>query len=891
VQTGRLYANLTTLELRAELDGAAFSFPRVVAGSDIEVQFRLSRNIDGTPQLAADSIHALKASIGRVDQRPETGGYKLKIGDAVSANVTTLLQFNATADQVAGAINALTAAALTALLPCTVALDGGSYRIRFAAGASITGGITCPENALWPVSFIEINQVETEAGDYIYELRLTEAPVAQAVSYASIVPAPPTIIESRAGGSLDDTKWNEIQKLSIPPEFSGAFVIKRGYAVTKPIGLPTSGAEISDALAALADEGGSFEVTEEQDAVLIEFKGTMGGQDQDLLTVEVFDPPAGAATLTIGTNTPGMFALMRRAPANGEMILELDLELWLVDSEDPEIYRPVHFRSPITFIAPVSLDDQNVAAALVWNNPPAGTRYTPFSDDELLIGHRSYGAIRGDGVATSFVINHNLNTGYLRTSVRETASGGRELINGTDYTVVYTNTNSATIAFLLGAPATNAVLITIEGTQQPATYQAHTHPIGEITGLQAALDAIGADIANINSRLGLTPLSTAVGATTAPGITWKLPKFAEIFGARGTTDQVGLDLTSVDVAKLSAKGGGFFAAVHAVPGAPTALPASLTPGTPGVLYQNQTGNTIILPGGYGHRPRSVLDDGYAAYDGRQWYAVERYAFDEIFNGFEFTADYTLDQITVVGATFPEGTRVRVATTGALPSPLLVDVDYYVCYQSGNILQLSNTDGGMPINITNVGGGTHTIGLAPGSSFYPTDFNRELFFLAVNESELRPGFMFELFFGLELGLFKPESRAQYILVIEHGAFSEDADPNTTGQNLAAINWNATPLLSQRIMLTTTPVTRTFGCRVKRSSGGTLTSQKIIFGSEAGGDSVPASANFALRARLIRFDTEDSISTPRGYIGILGLDKSTDQTADTSALGTATIKPIA
>lgn len=900
MQTGRLYANLTNLELRSELDGAAFSFPKVVAGSDIEVQVRLSRNVEGSPQLVADAIHALKASLGRVDLRPETGGYKLRIGDASSDNVTTLLQFNATAQQIHDAIAALTATELATLKDCTVALDNGTYRIRFKDGGQMPGGITCPENMLWPVSFVEVNEVEIEDDQFIYELRLTQAPVAQAVSFASIVPAAPTIAEVRAGGSLDDTQWNEIQKLSIPPEYSGAFIIKRGYAATKPIGLPTSGAEIADALAAIADEGGSFEITEEQDAVLIEFKETMGGIDQDLLEVEVFDPPAGVPTFTLRTNTPGMFALMRRAPeTTGELILEFDLELWLVDSEDDEIYRLVHFRAPITFIAPVSLDDQNVAADLVWNKPPAGTRYTPFSDDELLIGHRSYGAIRGDGVATAFVINHNLDTGYLRTSVRETASAGAELINGTDFTVAYDNANSATITFLGGPPAANAVLITIEGTQQPATYQAHTHPIGEITGLRPALDAIGEDIALINSRLGISTLSGPAVGTSIPGVTWTLPKYAELFGIRGATAfDAALGIAAIDLGKLPRHGGGLLAALHKTSSTSLTVPLpSAGAGYVGTLYENDSGDTVLLPAGLKHRTQNLLDGEYAACDGRLWYKVARPAEDEVFTGFTFTVNAGTDVLTVAtGHGLANGSRVRVTTTTTLPGGLAVSTDYFVRDLSGDTCKLAATSGGSAIDITTTGSGTHSIGLAPKSSFYPADFDRELFFLACNDAELRLGFMLELLFGFEVALIpgssdRPDydSKAQWVLVIEHGAFSDESDPARTGLNLAAITWSTTPLLSQRLMLTRTPVSRAFGCRIKRSLGNEVTAQKIVFGAEAGGDSAPATANFALRARLTRFDTEDSISAPRGFIALRGLDVG-DGVTSTDGLGKATIKPI-
>lgn len=884
-----LYCDISTGTVSSKPGGASFDWPPLVAGDDLTLKLRLTQTIDDNASEIDRTITGLKASLGLPDARPTGGTFKLKIGpDAASAgvNLTGPIAYNAAPEALETAINALSG--LGALGTASVSLSGGSWLVKFSgtdAGVAIVAG----ENTLAPLSFVRHLSYDFD-GEPLHEIRLVQAPVAFTSSSARVVPAAPYIIRSQAGGSSGESKWNEIQKLVVPPEFRGTYQIRRSYGKSTLLSPADGSSEIADAIALLVDTAGEFKVTNPSDySVNIEFAGSMAGVGFDLLTVEVIDAPLGDIVATVGTNTAEMLAFLR----SGGTKLQLELELRFEDPNDDEvIYTLTIIRDEIEVRADVNFAELGSSPLVDWTRPPLPADYIPITGDTIVTGAQAIEPIAlGTGAATSFVVDHNLDSPVVEVIVQENVADGLILVLGTDYNVEINSSNSLTIISLTGAPAADAWLASVQTIGARGRYETHTHPITEIVGLRAELDAMGANVDLLLARLGLSGLSSSSSAgTSAPGIKWKLPKFAEIFGVRGSTSEIGKDLSSVDSAALSSKGGGFFAAVHAVPGTETALPIPLVPGTPGTLYQNQSGNTVILPGGYGHRSRPVLDDGFAAYDGRQWYALERYAADEVFNGYVFTADYSNDKIDVTGWTPALGTRVRVASTGALPSPLLADTDYYIDL-AGAWIQLTATLGGSAINLTNAGGGVHTISLAPGSSFYPTDFNRELFFLAVNEAELRPGFMFETFFGLELGLFKPESRAQYMLVIEHGVFSDDLDPNTTGPNLAAITWNPTPILSQRIMLTVTPVTRTFGCRVKRSTGGTLTSQKIVFGAEAAGGSVPASANFALRARLIRFDTEDSISTPRGYVGIVGLDKTDDETAGSSSLGIATIKVIA
>jgi len=91
------------------------------------------------------------------------------------------------------------------------------------------------------------------------------------------------------------------------------------------------------------------------------------------------------------------------------------------------------------------------------------------------------------------------------------------------------------------------------------------------------------------------------------------------------------------------------------------------------------------------------------------------------------------------------------------------------------------------------------------------------------------------------------------------------PDTTDTNLEAVTWNVTtPILRQQIILAPSLITHTFGCTITNNAG-TFTANALLYNQIVGANSAaPATANFALRARLIEFDTEDSITWARGWV---------------------------
>lgn len=883
-----LFANISSLELTDSLDGGAVAFPTQVAGTALGLKLRLAEKLEGGSIESRRVVHSIKASIGVPDARPERGKIKLKIGggaESAGVNTTEAFPWNSTGEQVAEVINALSG--LGGLHPCAVEYGEGTYRIRFANGAQVA--IACVENSLWPVSFVNAEAVEFDEG-YTHELRLTQTPVCQTSTYGEIVPQAPFVTEIQEGGVNGEISWNEIQKLTIPAEFRGAFQIKRGYRRTGPIGLPVDIDELAEALKAVADEDGEFVLTEEQDAALIEFAGSMAAAEQDELEVVVFDPPPADLLVSLNTNTAEMGAAMRRADATGEVRLPLDIVIELETEVDDEEYEVVIFRSELVFIKPVGSEAQSVAAELVWNQPPARRRYVPFSPDQIVIGTRSYFQAFGDGVDLAFTFNHNLDTSNLHITVRENVEGGLRIPDD-EYDVEYDNDDSITLTFE-EAPGVNELVVLISSAASPASFLAHTHPIGEITGLETQLSELGSRLAALEDRAGTTGIVVEGTTSSGPVAEWTLPSIMEIIPMRKELDVslAGGSIAAIPKASLP-RTGGLLPAVHDASVENLTVPLPTAESYENRVFKNATGDPVDLPGSYGGRLVRLKANEHAAMlveDGRvSWYRVAQAVvgetswyptnFDrELFRfpvsskqlrlkktlelrvgievallqgntaaqwvfviehgsttddtapqsgGTTCTVNATSNVVTATAHGLSEKTPVKFTTTTTLPGGITAGVTYYLRDVGADAFKIALTPGGAAVDITSTGSGTHTV------------------------------------------------KAQ------------------TGANLAQLNWNPVPILEHRIHLSAVASTHLLGVRLSRklvASVDSIVATSLIYGAEEGGQSTPASADFFLRGRLIRFDTENAEADPRGLVAIAGLARGLggEETTDTT-LGKAII----
>jgi len=127
--------------------------------------------------------------------------------------------------------------------------------------------------------------------------------------------------------------------------------------------------------------------------------------------------------------------------------------------------------------------------------------------------------------------------------------------------------------------------------------------------------------------------------------------------------------------------------------------------------------------------------------------------------------------------------------------------------------------------------------------------------------------FAVEFDLELQLFVANTRAQFLVVIEAGTPAQQAAPAPVAVNLSDITWRATPLLAQRVILSGIKMKHHFGALIKRSlTNSVLSAERLLYTAwtAAPAGSEPATPTFVLRARLLQFDTENSVPGATGFL---------------------------
>jgi hypothetical protein len=155
--------------------------------------------------------------------------------------------------------------------------------------------------------------------------------------------------------------------------------------------------------------------------------------------------------------------------------------------------------------------------------------------------------------------------------------------------------------------------------------------------------------------------------------------------------------------------------------------------------------------------------------------------------------------------------------------------------------------------------------SPGSnSFYPLRMEQEIFRLAINDRMLAASSVFTLTWDMTIRMFKHTTNVQYLMVCEWADLPATLVPAPTGPNLYAVVWNKVPIMSQKLIITEIPITNHFGIQVVRLNTGVLKTNKKAYNVKAAGDSIPNTANFALRCRLIEFDTEDNVKDAVGLV---------------------------
>jgi hypothetical protein len=734
------FVDLTNRKLNSTLGGSTLTLPDLVQGDEIRLGLRFTEQIEGAATEVTRTINSLRASIGLVDARPTGGTFRLSVDGTPLA---TTLPYNATAAQVATALDpAYTSAA-------TVTAKDGSWLVDVANSTEASKPITGVSVDLEPSCHVRVRSYLVGSKTR-HEIRLVNSPLASTSIFTDILPAMPSITRIQEGGADNTTTWPEIQALKVNPFFRGSYQLRRGYKKSGELSIEDGAEEIQEAIAKLADPEGTFTVTNpNNNTAHITFGGSMDGISQELIEVEVFSAPPGDPTFVLNLNTAELADALRSVDTLTTAVLEV--EMTIQDENDPEtLYTVTPIRVPVKIIRELNWEGLEAAANIDWLRPPHGKTYIPFTEDQIITGSQHYVTPIGDGVNYYYVIDHNLGTRDLHVTVRTNDSEGEIVQPST----VSLEEDSLSIGFGGMTPiAVNQYVVTITTAGPVSAFQAHTHTVEQIEGLQLLLDDLGSRVETLED----TVLATGPGNNDT---------VASAMQMRVEEVNVAIPAGSNATTRPSLLGSINDATVESV--APPLASAETLAG-----QVKQLSAAWEIPAGKNRRAWPVQSGGYIASNGSVLYEVRKV----------------------------------------------------------------------------------------GNTYYPVEYEHDIFMVYIASEMLTAKRTLSMSAKPVLQLLG-NTRAQFTLDVAFGTIVQDSGSGF-GPNLASINW-ATPVISQRIILSNTIVEHPFGLVVKSDPSAVLTATATMYGRTVN-VTPPSSAAFAVRARLNAFDTENKIN-PRGSISL-------------------------
>ena len=154
-----------------------------------------------------------------------------------------------------------------------------------------------------------------------------------------------------------------------------------------------------------------------------------------------------------------------------------------------------------------------------------------------------------------------------------------------------------------------------------------------------------------------------------------------------------------------------------------------------------------------------------------------------------------------------------------------------------------------------------------NTYFPVPYEAELFRVPINSNQFRVGRTISVNFGIVAQMLA-ETEAQWRIVIDAANLSSATNPADQGLNITAADFNQTPMLDQRIILTEALTPHIFGVQIlRRLTDGEIavTANKNLYGTLEATSGAPATGDFILRARLINFDIAENGGDVRGWVG--------------------------
>jgi len=832
-------------------DGTPLTLPPLVQGDDISITIQgMERLQNGGYLRVPINFSRIKIGIGLVDAPPLEGTFALEI----AGDRTPAIAFNASKQFIAGKLNDLPSVISRGGLRIS---ENGAPNVYLIAwnDKTVTTPIAVVEKKLFPHCFSRVVILSQDAGT-LFILKIIQAPLAFTDAFSLPLAPPVTVVAVRSGTGTR----NEIQRINIPRDAQGEFSLTWNGLTTViiPVAEATA-ATIATALNDLySDSVARFRVTQPGTGYYyVEFIGPLAAAAQATISATMeSQQQLTTPTGTLDLNSVGLEYLLA---GKSSLLMRLEIEITTADGAiGTPIQREVTILndmldSTMALVPdPKWIEEQRSKSVVVeynWEAPPT------------FLGTIGYANNAGDAVASDWTFVHNMGTRDVHISVRDNVTGIR--VPDNEYEALILDTNTVKIIFPEAPPANRyAVLITAANVGEH--FRSHHHAISDIDGLQAILDVLTGGGNPLDlwptvpvSKLPQIPFSKLIGSLPDDKVPANIPRLDE-------EGFLNLSQLPPEIPRLSEDGSLIFRSRNDESW-------SLLLNANGQLNPSRLGDLSNYPGFTDSVRKVIGGGGTGSSDLFLGFTIP--SWKEIYPG-RVAAPATDDALDAMALPKPGGLLPAVTTAAAienLPLPLPAPAGY-----AGRVYQ----HGGSSSIILPGGAGRKAGTLLPGehvasdgrfwfkvsrqgstTSWHPSDFDRELVLLDINESMLPEDALATLKIDFELQVLRSQTRCQWVLVMETGTFSSIASP--AGTNISGITW-AAPMLTCPLHLTSIRTPHSFGLRFTRGATGITAETKLYRSPWQASASAPAAAGFLIRARLIRFDTEDSLSDPRGYV---------------------------
>jgi hypothetical protein len=792
-------------------------------------------------------FETIKLGLGYIDAPPTSGTFRIKHGE----QETTDLAWNVSKNAFATALNAL--GSVAALGGVSVAEAGAPniFQVRWnnTEATFADTQLSVVKNRLAPKCFARVSHYQTDSG-WLQFVKVFQAPIAFVDHFAIPTPPPVTCGVARSGTGTR----NAVLTLNVPAAATGSFdLVWNGLSTTLLRVATLSTTALGDALNALFTDGvNRFGVSNPREGVFyIECLGPLGLAPQAPFTVTMHDQESGTSpTGLLSLDVPGAELLLDGRASVGDLSLECEL---VTTSHSQTL-----FQVSATLLNDMLDSSMLTAEEPGWLEELEPEANPPHDRQAEVVGVGGYVAPVGDSIALVWTLTHNLGTLNVHVTVRDTQTNRR--VPDNEYAALLVNENQVRITFA-EPPEADRYTVIVSSADSANRLLEHGHPIDDIEGLRAALNALAASGNPLElwpqiplDKLPEIPFSKFTGQLSDNQIPESIPRLdADGF--------LTLGILPPEVPRLAADGSLVFRKREE-----TSFTTLL--GAGGKLNMALLGDLSQAPG-FVEAIKKVLGGGGAnklalSFALPQW--IELYPGRATSSSMEVAAS----SLPKPGGLLP---AIHDAASEALPTPLpaasaslagrifqnQTGADFRLSGglgRAGTVLKAGDhvaCDGRLWYRVAREGTTT---------TWHPQDFERELVLLDVNEAMLPIGAVFTLLVDFQTQILRSETRAQWVLLLEHGTFNNL--PSPSGTNISGITWATTPLVACPLRLTPIRTPHLFGVRVSRQAGGLTTETRLYRGSWMPSETTPATANFALRARLARFDTEDHLADPRGYV---------------------------